>query len=545
MTRVAVTAVPGDGNGDGDLARAARAVADHLVASGLGRTDDLAGADVVLVWAAGPLPPALADALSARLAAGRPVLLAGPAAVPAETSDLAEAAGLVVEGVTPVHPVRLRPGRDAGELAARWTDVEVVDCWLRVDKARDDVEVLLTAMSGLSEHPVMTWRPSTGVGVLGCGSRPDTLGDPAYRRLVARWVRRVAGHADAAAVGVGLLGLGAIADEHLAAVADVAGLELAAVCDVDPGRLAAARERYAAPAAYAGADQLLADPDVDLVVVSTPPSSHAGWAMRALEAGKHVVVEKPFCITTKEADEMLAAAAAGDRLLAVYQNRRWDADYVALRSLVRAGGIGEVFHYESFVGGYGHPCNFWHSDEDVSGGAVYDWGSHHLDWVLDLLPQEVGHVTAATHKRRWHDVTNADHTRVTIRFSDGAEAEFVHSDLAAALKPKWYVLGTEGAVVGHWRRERVVTRDAVGALVEEHLAPADSPASLELHHGDGSVTALAIPPRPRHPFHRELADRLLSGAPMTVTAESARRNIAVMEAAVTSAREDGRPVTPL
>jgi scyllo-inositol 2-dehydrogenase (NADP+) len=142
-------------------------------------------------------------------------------------------------------------------------------------------------------------------------------------------------------------------------------------------------------------------------------------------------------------------------------------------------------------------------------------------------------------------VTNADHTRVSVRFADGAEADFVHSDLAAAMKPKWYVLGTAGAIVGLWRHERVISRDAVGGLVEETLAPADSPASLTLHHPDGSVTSVAVPAPPQHAFHRELADRLLSGAPMSVTADDARRNIAVMEAAVTSAREGGRPVRPL
>jgi scyllo-inositol 2-dehydrogenase (NADP+) len=298
-------------------------------------------------------------------------------------------------------------------------------------------------------------------------------------------------------------------------------------------------------AAYADGVDLLDAADVDLVIVSTPPNSHADWALRALDAGKHVVVEKPFCITTGEADEMLDSARSGDRLLAVYQNRRWDADYLTLRRLVRDGAVGDVFHYESFVGGYGHPCNYWHSDEEVSGGAVYDWGSHYIDWLLDLLPREVEHVTAATHKRHWHDVTNADHTRVSVRFADGAEADFVHSDLAAAMKPKWYVLGTAGAIVGLWRHERVISRDAVGGLVEETLAPADSPASLTLHHPDGSVTSVAVPAPPQHAFHRELADRLLSGAPMSVTADDARRNIAVMEAAVTSAREGGRPVRPL
>jgi predicted dehydrogenase len=528
MTRVAVIAAPGEGS----LARAVEGLAAHLATTGLALVGPGAAADVALVWVDAPLDPAPAEDLLRHAAAGRPLLLAGPAAVgAAQPPALSEAAGLVVGARTPVHPVRLRPGRDAGAVTARLDgDLEVTDGWLRVDKVRDDVEVLLTARMGLAEEPVMTWRPSTHVGVLTCGGRPETLADPAYLRLVHRWVRHAAGLPDRPPVRIGMLGFGAIGDEHAAAVAAVDGLELAAVCDSNPARIAAAHALAPGLRTYGDAADLLDDAAVDLVVVSTPPNSHAGWARLALEAGKHVVVEKPFCLTTAEADDVIAAAAAADRMVTVYQNRRWDEDYLALKALVSRGAIGEVFHYESFVGGYGHPCNFWHSDEEVSGGAVFDWGSHHLDWVLDLVPSEVVHVTAASHKRRWHDVTNADHSRVTIRFADGAEAEFIHSDLAAAMKPKWYVLGTEGAVVGHWRRERV---------------PADFPASLELHHPDGSVTAVAAPPAPRHAFHRELADRLLSGAPMSVTAPAARRNIAVMEAAATSAREDGRPVRPL
>ena len=293
---------------------------------------------------------------------------------------------------------------------------------------------------------------------------------------------------------------------------------------------------------------LLDDDDVDLVVVSTPPSSHAEWVLRALEAGKHVVVEKPFCLTVEEADRQVAAAAERGLLLAVYQNRRWDRDYQALKRVVRSGAIGEVFHFESFVGGYGHPCNYWHSDEAISGGAVYDWGSHYLDWVLDLLGTDVEWVSSTTHKRMWHDVTNADHSRVLLHYADGVEAEFTHSDLAAAMKPKFYVLGTQGAVVGDWRQESVVGRSPVGLLTEDRLAPADAPAALRVLVPDGaggtSETALSLPPAPADPFHRELADALLSGAPMSVTPEGSRRGVAVMQAAARSARDGGRPVAP-
>jgi predicted dehydrogenase len=390
---------------------------------------------------------------------------------------------------------------------------------------------------------VATWRASTGVGVLTVGSTASTYADPAWQRIVHRLVRRILGAADGPPVRVGILGYGAIGHEHNAAISLTEGLELVAVCDPNPARVAAAQEL--APSVR-GVDDLLAADDIDLVIVSTPPDTHAAWAVRCLEAGKSVVVEKPFCLTVEEADRQIAVAAERGLTLAVYQNRRWDPDFLALKRIVRSGQLGEVFHYESFIGGYGHPCNYWHSDEAVSGGAIYDWGSHYLDWALDLFDQPVEWVSATTHKRVWHDVTNADHSRVLVHFEDGVEAEFTHSDLAAALKPKFYVLGTAGGLIGDWRFERVVERSPIGTLREDRLAHSDSPAALRVFTPDGvggtSETAVSIPPAPAQPFHRQLADAMLSGEPMDVTPAGSRRNIAVMQAATESARNGGRPV---
>src|SRR5438046_1865365 len=84
-------------------------------------------------------------------------------------------------------------------------------------------------------------------------------------------------------------------------------------------------------------------------------------------------------------------ARAARRTLTVFQNRRWDPDFVALQRVVREGAVGDLFYMESFVGGYRHPCSLWHSHEPISGGAVYDWGSHYIDWTLQLFD---GPVTA-------------------------------------------------------------------------------------------------------------------------------------------------------
>jgi scyllo-inositol 2-dehydrogenase (NADP+) len=390
----------------------------------------------------------------------------------------------------------------------------------------------------------MTWRPDTATAAWTLGTLPAAVDDRLAARSLLQLVQHVGPGPDAPAVRVGLLGYGAIGHEHSRAIRSVEGLSLTAVCDTSDSRREAAAAAAPGVATLAQADDLLARDDVDLVVVSTPPSTHAQWALQAIRSGKHVVVEKPFAIRTEEADAVMAEADATGRLAVVYQNRRFDADHLAVRRAVDSGVLGDIFHIETFVGGYSHPCNLWHSDEGVSGGAFYDWGSHVLDQILDLVPTDIEYVTAATQKSRWFDVTNADHSRVTIRFVDGAEAEFVHSDLAAALKPRWYVLGTKGALKGRWRTEKVVSRSDIGTLVEDVLAPADSPPLLEMSLADGSVTQLATPASTPHAFHRELADRLRIGLPMTVTSAQSRRVLAVMEAARMSAQDSGRPVLP-
>jgi predicted dehydrogenase len=515
-----------------------RPLLDYLARTGLSVLDD-GGGDVVLVLGPADLAHDVEDAL---LSGATPVLFVGPTM----STALTDAAGLVPGQLTPVHEIRVRPGPDAGDVAARMGGDLIVRDRLPVqDKVADDAEVLLTANVGFVDHPVATWRPAAGVGVLTVGSTESTYADPAWQRMVHRLLLRISGHADGPAVRVGLLGYGAIGHEHNKAIRRTEGLDLRAVCDPDPARVAAAREL--APDVRA-VDDLLADDGVDLVIVSTPPNTHAEWVLRCLDAGKHVVVEKPFCLTVEEADRQIEAAADRGLTLAVYQNRRWDPDYLALKKAVRTGQLGDVFHYESFIGGYGHPCNFWHSDEAVSGGAIYDWGSHYLDWALDLFAAPVEWVSATAHKRVWHDVTNADHTRVLLHFADGVEAEFTHSDLAAALKPKFYVLGTHGGLIGDWRHERVVSRSDIGTLLEDRLGHSDSPAALRLFTPDGSggtsETLMSIPPAPADPFHRQLADQLLSGEPMEVTPAGSRRNIAVMQAATESARDGGRPVVP-
>lgn len=158
------------------------------------------------------------------------------------------------------------------------------------------------------------------------------------------------------------------------------------------------------------------------------------------------------------------------------------------------------------------------------------------------MPGEIAAVSAVNHRRRWFDVTNADHARMTLHFDDGREASFIFSDLAAAMKPRWYVLGTDGALTSQWRTERVVRRSPVGTLEEDVLAPADSPVVVQRIDPDGSVTIVNSPAARPGWFHAELAGHLREGLPMSVRASESRRVVALLEAAEESAVEGGTPV---
>jgi predicted dehydrogenase len=199
--------------------------------------------------------------------------------------------------------------------------------------------------------------------------------------------------------------------------------------------------------------------------------------------------------------------------------------------LITEGAIGDVFHYDSFVGGYSEPCTYWHSNAEVSGGAIFDWGSHYIDQILSVIPDAIAHVSGQNHKRVWMHATNADHAHVTITFASGTQATFVNSDLAAARKPKFYVLGTKGAIVGDW--------DPAA-----EPAVADLPAILTLHSHDGSRTAVRLDTVEPFAFHSSLVEYLTNGTPMQVQALQSRNVVAIMEAAEQSALDNASPVTP-
>lgn len=412
-----------------------------------------------------------------------------------------------------------------------------------------DAEILWRASWRYASY-TLAYARSYGRGRVFCttlGSDPETQTHPVFRQMVDRAIRYAAGaETKERPVHVAMIGYGAIGLEHGSAISTVPGLEYSLVCDRNEERLALARQAFPGVHTCTDLQQVADDPNIDVVIVSTPPNTHASISMQMLRAGKHVVSEKPFCLTTAEADAMIQLAQEQQRTLTVYQCRRWDPDYLAISQVLQSGIIGPVFHMETFIGGYAHPCDYWHSHEPISGGVFYDWGSHYLDWILQLIPDTVVSVRGVEHKRVWHDVTNADHSSVYLRFAGGQEAEFTHSDIAAVMKPKWYILGERGAIVGHWRQETVKTRRWSGDLIEQRLAPSEALPNLHVYTRDisGAIHEqhLMLPEAPLYPFHRNLANHLHSGEALAVPPAESRRNIVVMEAAKRSAGLGGETI---
>jgi predicted dehydrogenase/type 1 glutamine amidotransferase len=472
------------------------------------------------------------------------VLLHGTLASWTETGELADLAGWAPSGPAPVTELVLRAEPSHPLTERLGPDLKLTDELYLSEGPPSEAAVLLRTSWHFTEQ-VVAYERRFGAGRfihVGLGHEPATYEHAGFQKLLHRSLLFAAGQKAGPPVGVGLIGYGAIARAHATSISTVTGLRLGGICDVSAERRELAKREWAVPT-HASSEDMFDDQEIGLVVVGTPPSAHADAVLAALAAGKHVVCEKPFALRVEEVDRMVDSAVAGDRVLTVYQSRRWDPDYVALREVVRSGRIGELFYMESFIGGYSHPCDFWHSHEPVSGGTIYDWGSHYFDWVLQLFPDTVKAVSAVGHKRVWHDVTNSDQVRVDLTFAGGTQASFLQSDIAAALKPKWYLLGTLGAVVGEWREETIKSRSAAGDLVEEWLAPADSPARVKVmrpaEDGGSHEEVLVLGRRDEHAFYRNLADHLAWDEPLAVPPDEARRTVAVMEAAAHSIARGG------
>ena len=225
------------------------------------------------------------------------------------------------------------------------------------------------------------------------------------------------------ALRVGLLGAGWVAERHARGLLDHPGAELVAASNWREPSLAALAERFGIPRTTTDWRELAADPEVDAVVIGTPNALHAEQAVAFLEAGKHVLVEKPMARTVAECDRMLAAAAGSPAWLMVAHCWRFHSDVLTLRARVAAGELGEIVKTRSYgVHAHWGPSGWFTDPELAGGGALLDMGVHAIDTTRFLLGDPLPVRVYATVATRYGDYPVDDDAVLLVRWSDATSS---------------------------------------------------------------------------------------------------------------------------
>jgi predicted dehydrogenase len=326
---------------------------------------------------------------------------------------------------------------------------------------------------------------------------------------------------------------------HAPLVEATPGMRVATIVTRDPQRREQAATRYPAARVVDQVDEIWKQADQhDLVVVVTPNREHGPLAMAAIDVGLPVVVDKPLASSVAEAEQIVAYASDRGVLLSVFQNRRWDGDFLTVRRLVGDGSIGPVIRFESRFERWQpeRKADAWRERADPAegGGLLLDLGSHLIDQAMQLFgrPTEV----YAEIERRRSGAEVDDDTFVALRHPNGERSHLWMSSLARLPGPRMRVVGLRGAFESfELDAQEPALRD--GAVPDERgwvrkwserwgtLGDEEGDRQVELEPGDYLA------------YYADIADALRSGGPPPVDPADSVDGLRVIEAARVSAAD--------
>lgn len=335
-------------------------------------------------------------------------------------------------------------------------------------------------------------------------------------------------------VKVALVGFGFAGHTfHAPLIASTPGLVLDTVVSSDPARVNAL---YPRAQVVAQAAQAFADPRIDLVVIATPNPTHAPLASAALAQGKHVVVDKPFTLDLQQAREVVAQAALANRIVSVFQNRRWDADFIAVRSLMEQGSLGEIAEFHSHFERY-RPvvADRWRERDLPGSGLWFDLGPHLLDQALQLfgLPQAV----FADIARQRADAQADDYFQVLLRYPH-LRVTLHGGSLVAANGLRFAVHGTRASYLKHGMdaQEDALRKGSVPGVAQWGEDP--QPGELHTPGATGtSVESVRGLPGDYGAYYRAMHAAIVHGQPPPVSTTEALQVMSLLELAVRSSSE--------
>ncbi len=332
-----------------------------------------------------------------------------------------------------------------------------------------------------------------------------------------------------------VIGYGGMGGWHVGHAQKSDVVNLLGIYDIDPKKAELAESRGIH--AYSSFEEVLADKNVDMVTVAIPNDQHKSVVIRALEAGKNVLCEKPVTLCSEDLADMIAAANKAGKIFSVHQNRRWDVDFLAMKKLYESGEIGEVFNIESRVhGSRGIPSD-WRGMKRYGGGMIYDWGIHLIDQILQIVPSPIKTVFC-----RLDNITNKevdDGFKLELMFENGCRAYIELGTYNFIPLPRFYMQGMKGtALITDWRENCKVTK--CKAWHESDVVPVETAAGLTKTMAPrDSITVdeyeLDRPVSDVHDYYRNFVKAIDGEEKQLVTHEEMMLDMKVMEAAFKSA----------
>ncbi|WP_197522585.1 Gfo/Idh/MocA family protein [Occultella aeris] len=335
-------------------------------------------------------------------------------------------------------------------------------------------------------------------------------------------------------IAVGIIGLGRSGwNIHAAGLRELPDrFRVVAVADpLEARRVEAATELGVTT--YTEPRQLIADDRVELVVVATPSHTHVPIALIALQAGKHVVLEKPMAQRPEEIDLMAAVAESAGRVLTCFQNNRLEPSFLAVRQIIESGRIGEVVLVRRAIHRFARRAD-WQTLRSHGGGELSNKVSHYLDQLLLLIGDTPTSVSADLR----HTVSAGDaedHVKLTLRPEHGPVLEVESSATVALPQDSWFVVGTAGGIAGSQSTLRVRWFDpaALPALVLRTGAAEGREYGTDESIDWSEETVAVGPSRRTERYYRRLYATLREGADLFVTPASVRRQVEILTRART------------
>jgi predicted dehydrogenase len=329
-------------------------------------------------------------------------------------------------------------------------------------------------------------------------------------------------------INIALIGYGFVGKTfHAPLIQSIEGLTLAVVSSRDEEKV---KRDLPNVLVVATPEEAIQHPDVDLVVIASPNATHAPLAALALNAGKHVVVDKPFTLDMQEARELIALADEKQRLLSVFHNRRWDSDFLGIKQVIEEGRLGKVKLFESHIDRFRPEVRVRWREQNVPGsGLWFDLGPHLIDQTLQLfgLPQSVqGNIATlrdGAEINDWaHVVLNYPEHKVILHASmlvAGGTSRFtVHGDKASVVKAR--IDQQEGQLLA-------------GVIPGSESWGEDSD-DMVLFDAAGDATRLKTPKGDQRQYYINVRDALTGTIGNPVHPVEALAVMAVLEAAVRS-----------